>query len=424
MTNAREDNWWINAVVYEMYVDKFAGDFKGLVQKLDYLTYLGVNTLWLLPYYPSPMVDGGYDITDHTSVRSELGNIADFDDFLSKAHANNFKVIIDLVLNHTSDTHPWFVEARSSKTNPKRNFYMWSKTGTKYGEAYVHKFQGKTSNWIKNGPTSDYYYATFYPQQPDLNWDNKEVYDAMLGVMQFWLDKGVDGFRLDAVSRLIKREGTNCFALPETHEILKKLKNDIDSKYDNILLLAESGGWPNEAKTFFGDGDECQSVINFPLAANTLAAIPDQDATVVDNVWQESNPIPDNCRWATFLTNHDSVDLFFITNEANRVRLANNYGLYSNYGDTNGPSFAARLAEICGGDKASILWAFNKQFALPAIPIIYYGNEIGMTNIQLPEKPEDFREYVRGVFDWQKAEEQMKDPDSLLNSVRKLIINR
>lgn len=417
------DPWWINAVIYEVYVDKFADNFKGLIEKLDYLTFLGVNTLWILPHYPSPLVDGGYDISDYTSVRGELGDMNDFEEFIKNAHAKGFRVILDLVLNHTSDTHPWFIEAKSSINNSKRDWYIWSSDIARFSQAYVHFTNIKSSNWIKNDNTDDFYYATFYPQQPDLNWDNQEVYDAMLNVMRFWLERGVDGFRLDAVSRLIKRDGTNCFALPEVHSVLKRIRADISKDFPNTVFMAESGGWVHEARDFFGESDECQLVINFPMASNLLSSITDYDLTKTEKLWEESRGISETNRWGLFLTNHDSVDLFFLDSEQ-RQKLTSNEYLQLSYGKEVGLSFAARLFEICSGNKDKIIWAHEKLLSFSGVPVLYYGNEIGMPNKTFKQKPSDSREYVRGKFDWKDAEKQIRDKNSILCRVRDLIHNR
>lgn len=416
--------WWDSTVIYELYVDKFADNFSGLTAKLDYFSYLGVTALWVLPHYPSPLVDGGYDISDYTAIREDLGTLADFDYFVASAHAKGLKVIIDLVLNHTSTAHPWFVASRSSKTNPKRAWYLWSDSPDKYSQAFVHFSDIKTTNWIKNAATGDYYYATFYPEQPDLNWDNPEVVTAMLDIIDFWLDRGVDGFRLDAISRLVKRNGTNCFALPETHQHLKNIRAHIDAKYSDIVLMAESGGWPNEAKAFFGTGDECHLVMHFPLAVQLLSAIKDRNMSRVEEIWHQSDGIPANCHWASFLTNHDSVDLFFLTDPTIRQELAkwiDSTGLYT---QPNGQSVGARLAQVCSHNSNDIIWATEKLLSQPAVPIIYYGNEIGLPNASFPQKPKDIREFVRGQFDWAQVDRQKLDPESILNRVRNLILAR
>ncbi|MFC1600682.1 alpha-amylase family glycosyl hydrolase [Patescibacteria group bacterium] len=415
------DPWWVNAIIYELYVDKFARNFKGLIEKLDYLEYLAVNTLWILPHYPSPMVDGGYDVSDYKGVRKDLGDLKDFDEFVNKAHSKGIRVIIDLILNHTSDQHPWFVEARSSKNNPKRDWYIWSNDTTKYSQAFVHFSDVKESNWIENEKTIDYYYASFYPQQPDLNWDNEQVYEAMFDVMRFWLGKGVDGFRLDAISRLIKRDGTNCFALDEVHDVLKSIRSDISIEHPGTVFMAESGGWVHEAKPFFGNGDECQIVINFPMASNLLSAISDYDLSKTQKIWEESQGIGEANRWGLFLTNHDSVDIFLLDDEQ-KEKLSHNGSLSSKFG--GGSSFAARLSEICMGDKENIIWAHEKLLSFQGVPILYYGNEIGMPNQKLTKKPQDTREYVRGDFDWNEAEKQREGENSILNKVRELIYKR
>ncbi len=408
-------NWYQNAIVYELYVDKFAGNFKGLTSKLDYFNYLGVNTLWLLPHYPSPMIDGGYDISDFQNIRSDLGTLSDFDNLVNSAHQQNLKVIIDLVLNHTSIDHPWFRE------HP--DWYIWSDNQNQYSRAYVHFRQLKSSNWILYKPSNKYYYATFYPQQPDLNWNNPEVEKAMFSVMDFWLNRGVDGFRLDAVARLIKCDGTDCFALPETHQVLKRIRSHIDSKYSDRILLAESGGWPEEAKTFFGQGDECHSVIHFPLAVRMLSSISQKNPDILKNLWDQSKDIPNDCNWSLFLTNHDTVDLFFLP-EDQKQALHNKIDPQNMYSYPEGQSTAARLSQICAGNKADILWATKLLLDQPGTPIIYYGNEIGMPNQHLQNAPSDLRDYVRGSFDWSAADHQRSDPDSLLNSIRTLIQNR
>jgi maltose alpha-D-glucosyltransferase/alpha-amylase len=414
--------WSPKSIIYELYVDKFAGNFSGLTTKLDYFNYLGIDTLWLLPHYPSPLVDGGYDISDYQNIRSDLGTMTDFNIFVKTAHAKGLKVLTDLVLNHTSDQHPWFIESKGSKTNDKRNWYMWSNTPDQFSQAFVHFADLKNNiNWIFNEATGDYYYATFYKEQPDLNWDNPEVLEAMLKVFDFWLDCGVDGFRLDAIARLIKRDGTNCFALPENHEILKKIRSHLDTKYPGKVLMAESGGWIHEAKAFFGQGDECHLVINFPLAVHMLAAINHKNTDKIESLWSQAGQLPNNCQWGVFLTNHDCVDLFLLGNEEEKQQLAKKADPDGLFAQPDSQSIGARIAEICQGNNEDILWATQLLLSQPGVPIIYYGNEIGMRNANLPDKPHDTRLYVRGPFDWPEAEKQQSDPNSLLNSIKNLI---
>jgi maltose alpha-D-glucosyltransferase/alpha-amylase len=420
----REKNWWTKAVIYELYVDKFNQNFQGLTAKLDYLTYLGIDTIWILPHYPSPLVDGGYDISDYQGVRPDLGTLDDFHSFVDAAHQKGLKVIIDLVLNHTSDMHPWFIEARSSKSNPKRDWYLWNSDQSRFPGAFVHFAEIKGNNWIPNPATGDFYYASFYPGQPDLNWDNPEVFSAMLGVIDFWLDRGVDGFRLDAVSRLIKRDNTNCFALPETHAILKKIRTYIDSKYSHILLMAETGGWPDEARTFFGAGDECQLVIHFPMSVKILTTIFTKNIDGVNELWNRSGGLPSDCRWAIFLTSHDTVDVFFLPDQNERQLLIDKANPGRNFSQSLSESFGGRLGEICQGSKENIIWATQKLLSQPGTPIIYYGNEIGMRNAVLSEKPGDARAFVRNNFDWEEMERQKSDPESVLNQIRTSLLKR
>ena len=411
----RQRDWWKKAVIYELYVDKFAGDFRGLTGRLDYFTWLGVNTLWILPHYPSPMIDGGYDITDYLGVRPDLGTMGDFDNFLAAAHGRGLKVMIDMVLNHTSDKHPWFRQ--------KKDWYLWSKTPDKFAGADNPFPYVKEKNWVWDGRVGEYYYATFYPEQPDLNWDNPEVFDQMMKVMGFWLSRGVDGLRLDAIARLVKREGTDCWGLPETHGILKKIRGHIEGRYKNVALMAETGGLPEEAAVFFGQGDECQMVLNFQLAAKMLLAIKRGDKRVVEEVWEGVGKIPQECEWAVFLTSHDTVSLFLLPDkEKNELIAAVDPG--AEWSWKKGSKMAVRLAEVCGGNVKKIVGATKMLLAQPGVPIIYYGEEMGMRNEELAAKPVDSREFVRGKFDWEEAKRQMGDPKSVLNGVRRVILKR
>ncbi len=401
-----EKPWYQKAIIYELYVDKFAGNFRNLTSKIQYLASLGVNTLWLLPHYPSPLVDGGYDVSDYYSIRSDLGTMADFDEFLKKAHEQNLKVVLDLVLNHTSTDHSWFKD--------HSDWYLRSNNQSQFSAAFVHFPELKNySNWIRDPVHGGYYYASFYPEQPDLNWDNPEVVEEMYKVADFWLDLGVDGFRLDAISRLIKRDGTNCFALPETHEVLKRFRTHIDQKYQNRVLIAETGGWPQEAVQFFSS---CHIVLHFPLAMHLLAGIPYMEKNKFEHSFTNN--------WGGFLTNHDSVDLFFLRDDGEKNWFLNEIDPNRRFTNQQDSSMGARLAEICKGNTEKIIWAFEQLLSLPIVPIIYYGNEIGMRNLNLSSKPSDIRDYVRGNFDWAEADHQTNDPNSLLNKVRALIQNR
>lgn len=411
------DKWWAKAIVYEVYVDKFAGNFVRMTSKLDYLHDLGINTIWLLPHYPSPMIDGGYDISDYYGVRKDLGTIDEFENFVREAHNHSLKIITDLVLNHTSITHPWFKE--------KKDWYLWDKDQKKYSQAFVHFADiKKGNNWIKDDDSGEYYYATFYPQQPDLNWDNPAVMSEMLNVINYWVSKGVDGFRLDAVSRLAKRDNTNCFALPETHELLKQIRSHIDSLNPEIVLMAEAGGWPNEAYSFFGNSDECQMVINFPMAIRMLATIKDHNLTALMDLWKQTPPAPVNCLWSLFLTNHDSNDVFFLQNDKEKKEILERIKTSSDYSYAMGQSVSSRLNDMCFGKEDEIIWATKLLLDQPGVPIIYYGNEIGMHNERFTTPPSDSRDYVRGLFDWNEADRQKENSNSIFNQVRSLIVQR
>lgn len=429
--------WWKNAVIYEVYVDKFAVDFKKMIVRLDYLKNLGINCIWLLPHYPSPMKDGGYDVSDYMNVRPDLGTLEDFKNFIQEAHGKGIRVIIDFVLNHISIEHQWFKEASASLDNPRRNYFLWSKTGREFSLAYNPFSHMTEGNWIWNDKTGDYYYATFFKEQADLNWDNPEVFDEAIKIIDFWSGLGVDGFRLDAVGHLVKREGTDCHHLPEVHGVLKKIRKHIDSKPSplslgisgelgknpDVILLAETSGSTELVKPYFGDGDECHMAFNFPLMAATYLAIKNNDPSLLRKIEHESSGIPDNCRWATFIANHDEINLSSIES-GERAELISWLDPENKYGFKGGGGVSMRLATIFNGDKEKILNMFRILFSLPGSPVIYYGSEIGMKNLELPEPPVDTRLYVRGNFDWQEAEKQLQDKNSLLNRLAKIIKNR
>jgi maltose alpha-D-glucosyltransferase/alpha-amylase len=412
--------WWKTAKIYELYIDKFAGDLQGLISHLPYFNQLGITCLHLLPHFPSPMVDDGYDITDYRGVRSELGNIEDFKKFLSEAHTHGLRVIIDFVLNHTSDQHPWFLEASSSKNNPKRDFYLWRDIA--YGfEGSTNAFPDiKQSNWIPNKKTEDFYFATFYPQQPDLNWDNKEVQKEMLANMFFWAEMGVDGFRLDAAPYLIKRENSSSKGLPETHEVVKHIRKQIEQKYPDVILLAEAHQSVALTKQYFGDGDECHMAYHFPLMEQMWLSLMDHDKSGVEKVIAESFDIPDNCQWATFLRNHDEISLATLSPD-DRIRLVDFLDPKYEYLFKKAKATSMRVASVFGGDREKIESAFELLYGTPGAPIMYYGDEIGMRNLPHHDSVIDTRRYVRGQFDWEEAKAQMKDPDSLFNKSAQII---
>lgn len=414
--------WWKEAKIYELYIDKFAGDLKGLTAKLDYFTALGVNCLHLLPHYPSPMVDDGYDVTDYRGVRPELGTLDDFTHCLAEAHHRGIRVIVDLVLNHASQEHPWFNLARTSRDNPKRDFFLWDEHGTRLKDSVNAFSDFKSSNWIWNDATKDYYFATFYPEQPDLNWDNPEVMREMLAIMDFWIARGVDGFRLDAASHLIKREGTDSKGLPETHAVLKQIRKHLDQTYPDVILLAETNQTLPLTKSYFGDGDECHMVYHFPLMKQLWLALLRSDKSLVERAIEQSFDIPEHCQWATFLRNHDDITLYTL-DPKDASELLDFFDPKHNYSFGEGEGASVRIATVFDGNKEKTLGAFALLYKTPGAPIMYYGDEIGMENLPLDPTIKDTRKYVRGKFDWKEAERQMADPASLWNGVARIIIN-
>lgn len=413
--------WWKEAKIYELYVDKFAGDFKGLTARLDYFTTLGINTLHILPHYPSPMVDDGYDIKDYRNVRPELGTLDDMRAFIAEAKQKNIRIILDLVLNHVSVEHPWFVEASSSRENAKRDYFIWSDDGKGFAQALNAFPDIKSSNWIRNEKTGDHYFATFYPEQPDLNWDNEEVVVEMLANMDFWADMGVDGFRLDAACFLIKREGTTCRGLPETHAVIKRIRKHLDEKYPRgVILLGEAAQSLEDTMRYFGTGDECHMMYHFPLMAEFWLAIRHNDPARVARMVETSFAIPENCAWGVFLRNHDEIELRFLDSQSVRQDLLNFMDPKGEYLFNKGVATAMRVASILGGDKERILSAFRLLYSTTGTPIMYYGDEIGMKNLPVSHFV-DTRRYVRGVFDWNEAEKQLADPHSLVRSTAEII---
>lgn len=413
--------WWKEARIYELYIDAFAVNIKGLTARLDYFSALGINCLHILPHYPSPMIDDGYDVTDYRGIRAELGDLNDFRRLLDAAHARGIRIIIDFVLNHTSSQHPWFIEASSSKDNPKRDFYLWS--NRPYGfEGAVNAFPDiKSSNWIPNPATEDYYFATFYPQQPDLNWDNPEVIREMSAVMEFWAAMGVDGFRLDAAPYLIKREDTTSQHLPETHNVIKHLRAHLNEKHLGVILLAEVASTVEIIREYFGDGDECHMAYHFPLMEQLWLAIVSDDTTGVQTMIKQSfADIPGNCQWATFLRNHDEIALGMLS-EKDRARIMDTLDPLRTYPFNNDTTSSLRIATALHNDQRKILAALHILYAQPGAPIMYYGDEIGMQNLPVQEGIIDTRKYVRGPFSWAEAETQMQDPDSLWSSARDII---
>ncbi|MBP9757945.1 MAG: hypothetical protein KBD06_05065 [Candidatus Pacebacteria bacterium] len=420
MTPETNQYWWKQAKIYELYIDKFADNIQGLTANLDYFVALGINTLHILPHYPSPMVDDGYDISDYRAVRPELGTLQDFQILMSEARFRNIRIIVDLVLNHTSDMHPWFIEARSSKHNPKRNYYLWSDTGAEFSEIEPAMPEVNDKIWTYNPDTDDYYFTKFYAAQPDLNWDNPDVFREMMDVMYYWADLGVSGFRLDAAPYLIKRAGSHSKGLPETHAIIKKVRAALEQKYPNVILLAEAHQSIADTKKYFGDGDECHMVYHFSLMEQMWLALKSGDRDAVQAVIDESYEIPDACQWAIFLRNHDEVSLSTLQPgiRSALVEFLDPQGLFH---FRKGETASVRIGSVFRGDRVGMRKAFTLLYSLPGSPIMYYGDELGMSNLPHEESVIDSRKYVRGRFDWRLAEEQFNDPSSLFHEVALLI---
>jgi maltose alpha-D-glucosyltransferase/alpha-amylase len=315
-------HWYKDAVIYQLHVKAFfdsnddgIGDFHGLTQKLDYVKDLGVNTIWLLPFYPSPLKDDGYDVADYRNVHPSYGTRADFREFVREAHRRDLRVITELIVNHTSDQHAWFQAARRAPAgSPKRNYYVWSDDPTRYSETRIIFTDTEKSNWAWDDVAGAFYWHRFFSHQPDLNFDNPQVMKAIFRVMRNWLDMGVDGFRLDAIPYLVERDGTNNENLPETHAVLKQFRAQVDANYPNVLLLAEANQWPEDVREYFGNGDECHMAYHFPLMPRMYMAIAQEDRHPITEIMGQTPDIPDSCQWAIFLRNHDELTLEMVTN--------------------------------------------------------------------------------------------------------------
>jgi maltose alpha-D-glucosyltransferase/alpha-amylase len=395
-----EPLWFKTAVFYEIHLRGFydgdgdgSGDFRGLTEKLDYLQWLGVDCIWLLPMYQSPLRDGGYDIADFFAVHEDYGVIEDVRRFIDEAHQRGMRIIADLVMNHTSIDHPWFREARSSPDSPKRDWYVWSDTKERYQGARIIFIDTETSNWTWDEQAGAYYWHRFFHHQPDLNYDNPEVQEAMLDVLRFWLDLGLDGFRLDAVPYLFEREGTNCENLDETHAYLKRVRREVEENYPDRVLLAEANQWPADVVDYFGDGDECHMAFHFPVMPRMFMAARREDATPILEILDQTPPIPDNCQWGLFLRNHDELTLEMVTDDerdymykeyAKDPRMRLNLGI------------RRRLAPLLDNGRAEIELMTAILFSLPGSPVLYYGDEIGMgDNVYLGD-----RDGVRTPMQW------------------------
>lgn len=393
--------WYKDAIIYEVHVRAFhdsvgdgVGDFRGLTQKLDYLQDLGVTAIWLLPFYPSPLRDDGYDIAEYTSINPAYGTLADLQELLAAAHERGLRVITELVLNHTSDQHAWFQRARLAPPgSPERDFYVWSDTPDKYRDARIIFKDFEPSNWSWDAVAKQYYWHRFYAHQPDLNFDNPAVWQAIFPVVDFWLRMGVDGMRLDAVPYLYEREGTGCENLPETHDFLKALRRHIDTNFPNRMLLSEANQWPEDAVAYFGEGDETHMAFHFPLMPRMFMSIHMEDRFPIIDILAQTPTIPDNCQWCQFLRNHDELTLEMVTDEerdymyrayAGEHRARINLGI------------RRRLAPLLGNNRRRIELMNGLLFSLPGTPVIYYGDEIGMgDNIYLGD-----RNGVRTPMQW------------------------
>ena len=447
-------SWHNNAIFYELYLRAFNdgngdghGDFTGLRQKLDYLQWLGVDCIWLLPINPSPLKDDGYDVASYYGIHPTYGVLEDFLITMEEIHRRGMKVIFDMVMNHTSDQHPWFQEARRATDSPLRDYYVWTTDTEKYKEARIIFLDTEGSNWAYSGVTGEYYWHRFYNSQPDLNYDNPDVQQKMIEACRFWLGLGVDGFRLDAVPYLYEREGTNSENLPETHVFLKKLRKIVDEEFPGRLLLAEANQWPQDLMPYFGDGDELHMCFHFPVMPRLYMALATGDRTPVIEVMKMTPEIPENCQWATFLRNHDELTLEMVTPEE-REFMWNFYAPEFKHRLNLG--IRRRLAPLLGNDRAKLELMHSLLFTLPGAPVLYYGDEIGMgDDVLLPD-----RNGVRTPMQWNDGEQagfsntqsdalyaplirdpiygfqtvnveaQMADESSLLHVVRKMIAAR
>jgi maltose alpha-D-glucosyltransferase / alpha-amylase len=392
--------WFKHAVFYEIHIRGFfdgnddgSGDFRGLTEKLDYLQWLGIDCIWLLPMYVSPLRDGGYDIADFFTIHADYGTVDDFKSFVEAAHQRGMRVIADLVMNHTSNEHPWFQESRSSPDSPKRDWYVWSDNDEGYRDARVIFVDTEPSNWTWDPVAGAYFWHRFFAHQPDLNYANPEVQEAMLNVLRFWLDLGIDGFRLDAVPYLYEREGTNGENLPETHAYLKRVRAEIDARYPDRVLLAEANQWPEDVVNYFGDGDECHMAFHFPVMPRMFMALRREEGKPIIEILDRTPAIPENTQWGLFLRNHDELTLEMVTDEerdymyeeyAKDPRMKLNLGI------------RRRLAPLLDNGRDEIELMHAILFSLPGAPVLYYGDEIGMgDNVYLGD-----RDGVRTPMQW------------------------
>jgi maltose alpha-D-glucosyltransferase / alpha-amylase len=395
-----DDRWYQRAVFYEVSVRSFfdangdgTGDLQGLIEKLDYLSWLGVDCLWLLPFYSSPLRDGGYDISDFFTILPEYGKLGDGVRLMEEAHRRGIRIITDLVVNHTSDQHPWFQESRQSKDNPRADWYVWSDSDQGYPEARIIFTDTERSNWAWDPNRQQYYWHRFFSHQPDLNYDNHEVQEAMLGILRFWLNLGMDGFRLDAVPYLFEREGSNCENLTETHAFLKRIRKEVDAAFPGRVLLAEANQWPSDVVDYFGESDECHMCFNFPLMPRMFMSLRRAQRHPITEILAQTPEVPEGCQWGIFLRNHDELTLEMVTDDE-RDYMWNEYAkdprMKLNIG------IRRRLAPLVENDRRVMELFHAMLFSLPGSPILYYGDEIGMgDNIFLGD-----RDGVRTPMQW------------------------
>src|SRR5688572_5787804 len=393
--------WYKDAIIYELHIKAFRdsngdgiGDFEGLLEKLDYLEDLGVTAIWLLPFYPSPLRDDGYDIADYLAVHPDYGTMREVRTFIRAAHRRGLRVITELVFNHTSDQHAWFKRARkASPGSPERDWYVWSDTPDRYSDVRIIFKDFETSNWAWDPGANAYYWHRFYSHQPDLNYDNPRVQEALLRVTDFWLEAGVDGVRLDAIPYLYEREGTNGENLPETHAFLRTLRRHVDERFADRMLLAEANQWPEDSVAYFGDGDECHMAFHFPLMPRMFMALRLEDRFPVIDILSQTPSIPSTAQWALFLRNHDELTLEMVTDEERDYM----YRVYAADPQARiNLGIRRRLAPLLGNNRRRIELMNGLLFSLPGTPVIYYGDEIGMgDNVYLGD-----RNGVRTPMQW------------------------
>jgi maltose alpha-D-glucosyltransferase/alpha-amylase len=399
--SATDPLWYKDAIIYELHVRAFAdsngdgiGDFPGLLARLDYLQDLGVTCIWLLPFFPSPLRDDGYDIANYVDVNPSYGTLDDFKLFLDAAHKRNMQVLIELVINHTSDQHPWFKAARLAPPgSPAREMYVWSNTNHLYKDANIIFSDTEKSNWTWDDTANAYYWHRFFSHQPDLNFDNPAVMEEVLKAMRFWLDMGVDALRMDAIPYLVERDGTSCENLPETHLVVKRIRAAIDAEYANRLILAEANEAPADVRPYFGNGDECHMAFNFPLMPRIYMALRQEDSRPITDIMAQMPAIPDNCQWGLFLRNHDELTLALVSEDERD---------YMHFAYSNDPRMRVnggirrRLAPLVDNNRGRIELLNSLLLSFPGTPILYYGDEIGMgDNIYLGD-----RNSVRTPMQW------------------------